>query len=204
VSALSLAPEGAKTVGLIGCGRNGAFAARALAASGFGPGVCADARPGAAEALAGDLGWRAGSREEAASQDVVVTMTPGEAPVILASDLRPGQHLAVLGADSHEKSEVELDAVARCRLFCDEWEQASHGGELSGAVEAGAVTRAEVTQLGDVLTGEAPGRRDGEEITLFDSTGLAIQDLAMAIAAYEAWKDGRIEAQTIELGGPAG
>jgi ornithine cyclodeaminase/alanine dehydrogenase-like protein (mu-crystallin family) len=202
VSSKALAREDAGSVGLVGCGRNGAWAARCLVAAGFGPGVCADAHPEAAAALAEELGWRVGSRDEAAAQDVVVTLTPGEQPVILASDLRPGQHLSLLGADSHEKAEAELDAVLRCRLFCDEWEQASHGGELSGAVDAGTVRREDVTQLGEVLTGSAEGRTSGEEITLFDSTGLAIQDLGIASAAFAAWREDRIEAQMIELGGP--
>ena len=80
-----------------------------------------------------------GERDEAAAQDVVVTVTPGDEPVVLASDLRPGQHFAVLGADAQGKAEVELEALQSCRLFCDEWEQASKGGELSGAVARGAV-----------------------------------------------------------------
>jgi alanine dehydrogenase len=92
-----------------------------------------------------------------------------------------------------------VEAVARCALFCDEWEQAAHGGELTTAVEAGVVTRDPVTQLGDVLTGAAPGRPDDQAVTLFDSTGLAIQDLAIAGAAYEAWREGRVEAVTVEL-----
>jgi alanine dehydrogenase len=71
------------------------------------------------------------------------------------------------------------------RLFCDDWEQASHNGDLSHAVEAGRVTRDDVTQLGDVLAGTAEGRRGADEITAFDSTGLAIQDLAIALAALE-------------------
>ncbi len=122
----------------------------------------------------------------AAAQDVVVTVTPADAPVIGASDLRPGQHLAVLGADARGKAEVELEALDRCRLFCDEWEQASQGGELSGAVAAGAVDRGRVTEIGAVLLGRAPGRRSADEITLFDSTGLAIQDLGIAAAVLEA------------------
>ncbi len=141
VSAQALAAESAKSVGIIGCGVNGAWAARCLAAAGYGPGVCADPRVDPAEALADELGWRAGDRGEAAAQDVVVTVTPGEEPVILESDLRPGQHLAVLGADAHGKQEVDLAAIERCRLFCDEWEQASAGGELANAVDAGLVKR---------------------------------------------------------------
>ena len=131
----------ARRVGVIGCGVNGAWAARCLAAAGYGPGVCADPRAAAAEALAGELGWRAGTREEAAVADVVVTVTPAEPPVIVDTDLRPGQHLAVLGADAAGKAEVEPGALRRCRLFCDEWEQAANGGELSGAVAAGIVSR---------------------------------------------------------------
>ena len=72
------------------------------------------------------------------------------------------------------------------RVFCDDWEQASHGGELAAAVEAGVLRHEDVTQLGDVLAGDAEGRTSDDEITLFDSTGLAIQDLAIARAAVEA------------------
>ena len=199
VSAQALALAGARTVGVIGCGVNGGWAARCLAAVGYGPGVCADARPEAAAALAAELGWGAGSREAAASQDVVVTVTPGTEHVLLASDLRAGQHLAVLGADAHGKGEVEPAAIDRSRLFCDEWEQASAGGELSGAVAAGRVRREQVTELGQVLTGAAPGRRSADAITLFDSTGLAIQDLGIASAVYAAWQAGEVEAPQIEV-----
>jgi ornithine cyclodeaminase/alanine dehydrogenase-like protein (mu-crystallin family) len=70
-------------------------------------------------------------------------------------------------------------------LFADDWEQASHNGDLAHAVEAGAVTRDDVAQLGDVLAGTAPGRQSKDDVTIFDSTGLAIQDLAIALAAME-------------------
>jgi len=199
VSAQALAREGAGSVGIIGCGVNGAWAARCLAAVGYGPGVCADVRQGAAEALASELGWRSGSREEAAAQEVVVTVTPGARPVIGSEDLCRGQHLAVLGADAHDKGEVELGALERCRLFCDEWEQASAGGELSGAVAEGRVRREQVTELGAVLVGAAAGRSSDEEITLFDSTGLAIQDLGIVTAVWEAWKEGRLRAPAAQL-----
>ena len=199
VSMQVLARDGARSVGLIGCGVNGAWTARCLASAGYGPGVCADARPERAEALADELGWRIGDRAEAAGQDVVATVTPGRQPVILASDLRPGQHLAVLGADAKGKAEVELAAIEGCRLFCDEWEQASEGGELAGGVSAGVVTREAVTQLGEVIAGRAGGRDAPDEVTLFDSTGLAIQDLGIALAAYEAWRSGRVEGSLAPL-----
>jgi ornithine cyclodeaminase/alanine dehydrogenase-like protein (mu-crystallin family) len=95
-------------------------------------------------------------------------------------------HLNMLGADGPGKAEAEVEAVARCHAFCDEWEQASHGGELTGAIEAGLVAQADVTELGEVLTGMSPGRGSDEEVTLFDSTGLAIQDLAICHAVLAA------------------
>jgi ornithine cyclodeaminase/alanine dehydrogenase-like protein (mu-crystallin family) len=200
VSAKALARDGASSVGIIGCGVNGAWAARCLASVGYGPGVCADLRAEAAETLADELSWRVGVRGEAAAQDVVVTVTPGSVPVILASDLRPGQHIAVLGADAHGKQEVELEAIQRCRLFCDEWEQASAGGELANAVDAGIVKRDDVVQLGDVLNDDdwATSRAD-DQITLFDSTGLAIQDLAIVRAVYKLWEQGKLEAPSVQL-----
>jgi alanine dehydrogenase len=199
ISAQALARADARSVGVIGCGENGAWAARCLAQAGYGPGVCADVRGEAAERLAGELGWRAGSREEAVAQDIVITMTPGDEPVILEPDLTEGQHFAVLGADAHGKAEVAPGAIARCRLFCDEWEQAASGGELAEGVSAGRVTRNQVTELGEVLLGHSEGRRSSDEITLFDSTGLAIQDLAIAQAVLTAWRAGRVDAQKVEL-----
>jgi ornithine cyclodeaminase/alanine dehydrogenase-like protein (mu-crystallin family) len=199
LSAQLLGAVDAKSVGIIGCGVNGASAARCLVAAGYGPGVCADVRTDVADALAAELGWRSGDRAEAATQDVVVTVTPGTSPVVHESDLRPGQHIAALGADAGGKAELEHAALERCRLFCDDWAQASAGGELSGAVAAGRVERDGVRQIGDVILGRAEGRRGTEEITLFDSTGLAIQDLAIAIAVYEAWREGRIDASLARL-----
>jgi alanine dehydrogenase len=183
----------------VGCGFNGAWSARCLAAAEFGPGICFDVDPEVAGSLAGELGWEAGSREEVLACDVVTCVTPGDAPVVRVGDLHPRMHLNMLGADGPGKAEAEIDAVGRCRLFCDEWRQASHGGELTGAVEAGAVSRDQVTELGAVLTGAAPGRQSSDEITLFDSTGLAIQDLALCVAVLEAHRTGTVKAQTVRI-----
>lgn len=199
VSAQALAADGAGTVGLIGCGVNGTWAARCLAACGFGPGVCHDPRHEAARTLATELGWSVGEREEAAAQEIVVTVTPGDAPVIGESDLRPGQHIAVLGADAHGKAEVELDVLRRARLFCDEWEQASRGGELAHGVTRSVVARSHVTEIGAVLSGDARGRQDDRDVTLFDSTGLAIQDLAISHALADALRSGALAAPEICL-----
>jgi ornithine cyclodeaminase/alanine dehydrogenase-like protein (mu-crystallin family) len=199
VAARALAPGDAKTVGIVGCGLHGAWAARCLAADGYGPGVCCDPRPGAAADLAAELGWRAGTLPEALRTDIVCCVTPGAEIVLEAGDLRPGLHLNMLGADGRGKAEATVGAVASCALFCDEWEQASHGGELTGAIEAGLVTRDRVTELGRVLAGEVPGRPGPEAVTLFDSTGLAIQDLAIATAVLAAWRAGTVTAQTVEF-----
>ncbi len=201
VAARALARTVAASAGRIGSGLHGAWAARCLSAAGHDAGVCFDPRAQSAQALATELGggWRAGSREEALACDVVTCVTPGFEPVVGVDDLRPGMHLNMLGADGPGKAEATVDAVAACRLFCDEWAQASHGGELTGAVDAGRVTREQVTDLGAVLAGEAAGREGDGETTLFDSTGLAIQDLAIAAAVLAALRDGRISAPVASL-----
>jgi alanine dehydrogenase len=199
VASRALAREDAKTAGIVGCGLHGAWAARCLAAAGYGPGVCSDPRDDVAQALADELGWQAGDRAAALACDVACCVTPGAEPVVDVGDLRPGLHLNMLGADGPGKAEATVAAVIACALFCDEWAQASHGGELTAAVEQGLVTRDLVTDLGAVLAGDAAGRPHAGAVTLFDSTGLAIQDLAIAAAAYHAWQSGDVEASTVEL-----
>jgi alanine dehydrogenase len=199
VAATALARPGARTVGIVGCGLHGTWTARCLAAAGYGPGVCYDQRVEAASALAEQLGWSTGTLHDALACDVVSCITPGNDVVVDAGALHAGLHLNMLGADGPGKAEASVGAVASCVLFCDEWEQASHGGELTGAIEAGLVARDQVTELGAVLAGDAPGRPGPEAVTLFDSTGLAIQDLAVAAAAFRAWEDRRVEAQTVRL-----
>jgi alanine dehydrogenase len=199
VAAQELAREDARTVGIIGCGLHGTWAARCLAAAEYGPGICFDPDPEAAGQLAGELGWEAGTREDALACDVVTCVTPGNELVVRRGDLRPGMHLNMLGADGPGKAEAEPEAVAACQLFCDEWTQASHGGELTGAVEAGLVSREDVVELGDVLTGSHPGRSAPDGVTLFDSTGLAIQDLALCLSLIEAHRAGRVRADSVRL-----
>jgi ornithine cyclodeaminase/alanine dehydrogenase-like protein (mu-crystallin family) len=115
----------------------------------------------------------------------VVTVTPGREVLFPEGSLRPGQHVSLMGADGPGKAEIAVEELARVRVFCDDWEQASHNGDLARAVEAGTVRREHVTELGAVLAGVAPGRLTEEETTAFDSTGLAIQDLAIALAALD-------------------
>lgn len=171
------------SISVVGCGVNGGAAARTFSALGLAASVW-DVDAARAAAVADEVGATvAASREEALASDVVVTVTPGREILFPADSLRSGQHVSLMGADGPGKAEIAVEEIARARVFCDDWEQASHGGELAAAVDAGALSRADVTELGQVLAGEAEGRRSPEEITLFDSTGLAIQDLAIATAA---------------------
>ncbi|MGH2807154.1 MAG: ornithine cyclodeaminase family protein [Actinomycetota bacterium] len=199
IAAQTLAASRARTVGLVGCGLHGRWAALCLKAAGYTDGVCADVDESAARTLAEELTWTAGTVVDALACDVVTLVTPGHDPVVTARHLGPGMHINALGADGSGKAEMTTDAVAACRLFCDEWAQASHGGELTGAIEEGLISHDDVTELGAVLTGRAPGRASDDETTLFDSTGLAIQDLAIARAVLDAHDEGLIEARTISL-----
>ena len=171
------------SIAIVGAGVNGAAAARTFAALGL-PLSVWDVDAARAAAVAAEAGGVvAPSREDALAADVVVTVTPGKEILFPPGSLRPGQHVSLMGADGPGKAEIAVEEIVRARLFCDDWEQASHGGELAAAVAAGLVARDDVTELGRVLAGEAEGRRADDEITLFDSTGLAIQDLAIARAA---------------------
>ena len=172
------------SVAVVGCGANGAETARMLGARGVAP-ILWDVDPGRRASVAEAVGGRvADSLEHALRCDAVITVTPGHEVLYGPESLRPGQHVSLMGADGPGKAEVAVEELARGRLFCDDWEQASHGGELTAAVAAGAVTQDDVTTLGAVLAGDAEGRRDDAETTLFDSTGLAIQDLAIARLAF--------------------
>ena len=197
VAADALCRAEAFTYAVVGCGPNGAETARMLVAHGATP-VVWDVDEGRRALVAERLGVRvAKSAEEALRCEVVVTVTPGAVALYPEGSLEDGQHVSLMGADGPGKNEVAPAELRRTHLFCDDWEQASHGGELSTAVGAGIVGRDDVTELGSVLTGEADGRRSAEDITLFDSTGLAIQDLAVAKAAYA--KVDELDLQRIEL-----
>ena len=183
IAAETLCRSGAESISVIGCGVNGAETARMFRALGSDVALW-DLDEGRAATVADLLGAHvAPSLEDALAADIVVTVTPGRDVLYPAGSLRAGQHVSLMGADGPGKAEVATAELERADLFCDDWEQASHGGELAAGVNAGLVTQARVTELGRVLAGDADGRRSAEDITLFDSTGLAIQDLAIAKAA---------------------
>jgi alanine dehydrogenase len=180
-----LAREDAETAAVIGAGVNGRAVARSFLARGRKV-MVSDRDERRASEAAEDLGADvAPSSDEALTADIVVTVTPGNDVLYPSGSLRAGQHVSLMGADGPGKAEIAVDELGRTHIFCDDWLQASHNGELAAAVQAGEVTQDDSTELGRVLTGEAPGRRSADEITTFDSTGLAIQDLAIALAALE-------------------
>lgn len=197
LAADTLCRPDASSHSVVGLGVNGAETARMLVARGATPFVW-DIDEERRRAVAERLGARvAPSAEAALACEVVVTVTPGSAVLYSEDSLRPGQHVSLMGADGPGKAEIAIEELRRAHLFCDDWEQASHGGELAAAVDAGLVARADVTELGAVLTGAADGRRNAGDITLFDSTGLAIQDLAIATSAYA--RVDKLDLQTIDL-----
>lgn len=197
LSAVTLGRPDASSASVIGAGVNGRAAARAFVALGREVALY-DTDGARAEEAAAEVGaTTARSLDDALSADLVVTMTPGHQVLVGEGRLAPGQHVSLMGADGPGKAEIAVAELARTRVFCDDWEQASHNGELAHAVRAGALGQEDVTALGAVLAGEDEGRRSPEEITSFDSTGLAIQDLAVALAAME--RAGELELPLLEL-----
>ena len=205
LAAEALGRPDAASAAVIGAGVNGRAAARTFLARDRRV-LLWDVDRERARAAAAALGATAvDARDEALAADLVVTVTPGHELVFEEGTLRPGQHVSLMGADGPGKAEIAVAELSRARVFCDDWEQASHSGDLAHAVACDALSRADVTELGDVLAGRAAGRRSADEITVFDSTGLAIQDLAIALATLERYEaDPRSEAfedvGAIELG----
>jgi len=197
LAAETLGRPDASSAAVIGAGVNGIAAARTFLARDRTVALW-DRDVARAEAAAALVGATvAPSLAAALAADLVVTVTPGHEILLTEGLLAPGQHVSLMGADGPGKGEASVAELRRTRMFCDEWEQASHSGDISRGVEEGCIGVADVTALGAVLAGEAEGRRSGQEITVFDSTGLAIQDLAIARACLEA--AGRLELATIEL-----
>ena len=196
LSAETLGRADAQTAAVVGAGVNGKAAARTFLARGLEVALY-DVDPERAASAADELGARAATRDEALDAELLVTMTPGHEILLTEGALQPGQHVSLMGADGPGKAEIAVDELVRTKIFCDDWEQASHNGELVHAVEADVLAREQVTELGAVLVGDEAGRTGKDEITTFDSTGLAIQDLAIALAAME--RADELDLLTIDL-----
>lgn len=198
VAAKRLARADARRIGLVGCGVQARAQAEALRlVLPVKEAWLYDIRRPTAEALASQLekeGVRAhvaGTvRECVEAAEVLVTATPARHPVVEAAWVRPGTHINAIGADAPGKQEIESALLARARVIVDDREQAFHSGEVNVPLSTGVLRPEDVhATLGEVLAGKRPGRSGPEEITLFDSTGLAIQDLAVARLAYDRCRE---------------
>jgi alanine dehydrogenase len=201
LAAETLAGDGDSPAAVVGCGVNGRAVALTFLARGR-PVVLWDARPEQAERVAQELGKGAAvakDRDEALSAGVVVTVTPGAEILFPSGSLRGGQHVSLMGADGPGKAEIAVEELLRATVVCDEWEQASHNGDLARAAADGRLTRADVVELGRVLLGEEDGRTEPDDVTVFDSTGLAVQDLAVALAVCERFRANRSAEAFVEV-----
>lgn len=186
-------------VGFIGAGVQARMFRDALRVLGEFELLAADREPRRAEELASESGGRAVSIEEAAGCPVVCIATPSTSPVVARAWVAPGTHINAMGADGPGKQELDPAILADARVFIDELEQAVHGGELNVPIAQGLFREAQIAAtLGEVIAGKRAGRSDAGEITVFDSTGLAIQDVALAAALYERAQE-RGVGQAIEL-----
>jgi alanine dehydrogenase len=128
----------------------------------------------------------AASVQECVTQsDMVVTTTPSRKPIVRLAWLKKGVHINAIGADAAGKQELEPAILKKAKVVVDSWPQASHGGEINVAVSRGLLTRKDVyAELGEVVSRQKKGRLRPDEMTVFDSTGLAIQDTAVADVIY--------------------
>ena len=120
-----------------------------------------------------------------AQADVIITITSSFAPILQAAQVRPGTHLACMGTDTKGKQEVEAALLGKASVFTDEVAQSVTIGEAQHAVAQGLIAPDDITQIGAVINGDRPGRVSDDQITLFDGTGVGLQDLAVASAAVD-------------------
>ncbi len=138
------------------------------------------------EAFEGEFDVRGGSIEEAASCDVLSTVTPVEDPIVPRDALGEHTHVNAMGADAAGKHELADEVLLDAKLVIDDYEQCVHSGEINVPYAAGTLTDDDIYgTVGEIVTGKKAGRTDGDGVTVFDSTGLAIQDVAAAHVVYE-------------------
>jgi alanine dehydrogenase len=195
VAARYLARKDSAVATVCGCGIQGRAQIRALL------GVLPlrrvyafDTDPTAARAFARDLGAAlpldvvavTDLAEAVGRSDVCVTCTPSRRPLLDAGDVAPGALVAGVGADNEEKHELAPDLLARATVIADVLAQCERMGDLHHAIAAGSTRREDVrAELGEVIAGRRPGRTSDDEVVVFDSTGMALQDVAAAVVVYE-------------------
>ncbi len=191
VSVEHLARRDARVLGIVGAGHQAAFQLRAVAERrAFERVVAWNRSPeklGGLARAAEEIGlpFEAVSLDDlGAAADVIVTITSSFDPILRDAQVKPGTHLACMGTDTKGKQEVEAALVARASLFTDEVAQAVSIGECQHAVAEGSVEEGDIRPIGAVIDG-GPGRVSDEEVTLFDGTGVGLQDLAVASAVVD-------------------
>lgn len=192
VAAKYLARKDSKVVGFVGCGKQAFFQFDALRkVLDINLVKAYDVRQNAAETFA-DYCKKAGvdasvtELENVCKCDVLVTTTPSRQPVVKASWIESGTHINAIGADAAGKQELEIEILTKSKVVVDDIEQSMHGGEINVAVSRGVMGREDIyATIGEVVAGLKPGRESDDEITVFDSTGLAIQDIAVGKVVYE-------------------
>ena len=191
VSIRHLARPDASVIGMIGAGHQAAFQLRAALEQrafikvigwNYHPEMLPNIEKAAAEA---GLPFEAVDLPDMAQADVIISITSAFAPSLMADHVSPGTHLACMGTDTKGKQEVEAALLARARVFTDEVAQSITIGEAQHAVAAGLLAPADIVPLGAVINGTDPGRRLATDITLFDGTGVGLQDLAVAAAVVD-------------------
>jgi ornithine cyclodeaminase/alanine dehydrogenase-like protein (mu-crystallin family) len=195
VAAKYLARRDSRTATVVGCGVQGEIQLAAInAVLPLERALLVDTDHARAEHAAARAATRLGLRAEAAKDlraalgqsDVLLTCTPARRAYVMAADVAPGTFIGAVGADSQGKQEIDPKLVATATLVVDIVAQCAEIGELQHALAGGLMTREQVhAELGDVVAGRRPGRTRRDEITIFDSSGTALQDVAAAIAVYE-------------------
>ncbi len=183
-----LAPEDASSLGLVGAGIQAYTQLEAIASvRDIQEVVISDLREDAIEAFLAEFGdefdVREGSIAEAAHCDIVSTTTPVRDPIV--TEVGPNTHINAMGADAPGKNEIAAEILQQATIVIDDYEQCTHSGEINVPWAAGELDDEDIHgELGDIVTGTVSGRTD-EGVTVFDSTGLAIQDVAAAHVIYE-------------------
>lgn len=194
LAAKHLAREDARVATICGCGNQGRAQLRSLLRVRALDRVFAfDADLGVARAFAVEMAGECGIAVEpvadlpaaARASDIIVTCTPARRYILDAGDVRPGTFVAGVGADSETKWEIDPQLFARARVVVDSLDQCAAIGDLHHALESGAIARDAVhAELVDLIAGRVPGRQTPDEITLFDSTGVALEDVGAAVMVY--------------------
>ena len=191
VSIKHLARKDAKVMGMVGAGHQATFQLRAALEQrdfekvigwNYHPEMLPNIEKVAAEA---GVHFEAVPLERMVEADVVISITSTFAPTIMAEHISAGTHIACMGTDTKGKQEVEASLLTRATVFTDEVAQSVSIGEAQHAVSAGLISQSDVHQLGSVINGTHAGRTTEAEITLFDGTGVGLQDLAVAASVVD-------------------